>query len=741
MGLLLQIFYVMETRNNAATMPTLIVYLRVPGVFAARAGALLIGQEKENRTLGWLASLPIAPRDLLRVKLLSALLGLLVVWVFSLLLALTTSAWRDYNYFELIWPVNSLFILLLGVATAWYFKSSLISLLVVLPLACLPLLTVQLFRETKSFIQNGNFRWDQQWEPWLNVSFVLLFSCVALWCGWRFGNEYLSPTRVPTRATRSPVDAGRFAWLGSVPRTPWSPFSALVWQAAAQSRLELSIVTVLILVMVGLPLLPGPFGNLFGIGVPMSAFVAFALSVTLGVVVFQGDSIQNRVRFLADRGIAPACVWCSRQFVPLSVLILSLLLIALLTPLYQTYDRSEMTKLIPLATLMFGFVFSTYATSQWVSQLTRSPIVAAVTAMLGAMIAIAYLAFAMQEMESPVWLLVPTGLIPFLVTFLMTRRWMDGRLGWGYWLSHAGCLAVAVLLPAIPFLSTLTQSTGMSRQLTAQFTRDAERYAAFDKSPVELTFPKTQNSISDNGSDVKVSTLAEQLEQHPGAIGFGQPLGYLLSLAEYTRIRLQAGESEALLDQFRNDVALLQTMVQRLRLSPRLIEQDAADQVERWMLFLVKQANAEELLGTELKTRLTQSLADNAGRDEARRRAIVLSWSKCKNASKRSSATDNLGGYPLSMQAKGAVSLRDLVLLRKSADRQTAILWQYLNATTTDEQSRLRRELAQAWHAPLGAYTLVNEDSDGIGQPLMSGLLALRRPGIAWHGRWEQAER
>ncbi len=409
MGLLLQIVYAMATRNNAATMPTWIVYLGLPGVFAAGAGALLIGQEKENRTLGWLASLPIAPRDLLRVKLLSALLGLLVVWVFSLLLALTTSAWSDYNYFELIWPVNSLFILLLGVATAWYFKSSLISLLVVLPLACLPLLTVQIFRETKSFIQNGHFRWDQQWEPWLNVSFVLLFSCVALWCGWRFGNQYLSPARVPSRATRSPVDEGRFAWLGGVPRTPWSPFSALVWQAAAQSRLELSIVTVLILVMVGLPLLPGPFGNLFGIGVPMSAFVAFALSVTLGVVVFQGDSIQNRVRFLADRGIAPARVWCSRQFVPLSVLILSILLIALLTPLYQTYDRSEMTKLIPLATLMFGFVFSTYATSQWVSQLTRSPIVAAVTAMLGALIAIAYLAFAMQELESPVWLLVPTA--------------------------------------------------------------------------------------------------------------------------------------------------------------------------------------------------------------------------------------------------------------------------------------------------------------------------------------------
>ena len=53
---------------------------------AVGAGALLVGQEKELRTLQWLASLPIAASSIVRVKLGAGLAGLLLLWLFSSLL-------------------------------------------------------------------------------------------------------------------------------------------------------------------------------------------------------------------------------------------------------------------------------------------------------------------------------------------------------------------------------------------------------------------------------------------------------------------------------------------------------------------------------------------------------------------------------------------------------------------------------------------------------------------------------
>ncbi|MEO8269896.1 MAG: ABC-2 transporter permease, partial [Aureliella sp.] len=81
-GLLLQLLTLVtpsdfEWRNAA-------VVLGMPGLFAAGAGALLVGQEKELHTFNWLRSLPVPPRDVVRTKLLAGLLGLLLVWLVSL---------------------------------------------------------------------------------------------------------------------------------------------------------------------------------------------------------------------------------------------------------------------------------------------------------------------------------------------------------------------------------------------------------------------------------------------------------------------------------------------------------------------------------------------------------------------------------------------------------------------------------------------------------------------------------
>ncbi len=446
MGLVLHLLYLVTTRDITNWTPPWLIYLGLPGIFAVGTGALLIGQEKEMRTIGWLSSLPIAPRDILRVKLFAAMTGLVVVWFFSLLFPVLTGAWREFE-FEWLWPVHSVFVLLLGVATAWYFKSSLISLLVVIPLACMPLIageTVKLL--SAAWAEDAQrFRWDLSSETWLNVSFSILFGCVAGWAGWRLGERFFAPAPVPLVSPKSREREQQSAQELARLRTRWSPFSALVWQAATQSRIELSIVAVLVLVVSLTILIPMDEG----LHVLISTLAAFIGSALLGVSVFQGDAIHNRVRFLADRGVGPAQVWRSRHLVPASLLALSVLLIASLLINYQTDQAGGLQAALPLVFLLVALVLGVYAASQWVAQLTRSPIVAMVAAFLFSLIVIVYFAFVIQDLESPWWLVLPALLTPFVATYAMTRRWMDRSLGLRFWLTHASLLVFAITLPAV----------------------------------------------------------------------------------------------------------------------------------------------------------------------------------------------------------------------------------------------------------------------------------------------------
>ena len=60
----------------------------MPCLFASGAGALLVSQEKEQRTIGWLSSLPIASSQILRAKLSVGFAGLAIIWLACLLITL-----------------------------------------------------------------------------------------------------------------------------------------------------------------------------------------------------------------------------------------------------------------------------------------------------------------------------------------------------------------------------------------------------------------------------------------------------------------------------------------------------------------------------------------------------------------------------------------------------------------------------------------------------------------------------
>ena len=66
------------TWNDANYIDTIFV---LPILFAAGIAAVLIGQEKELRTLEWLQTIPVSPEKVIVAKLAVGLIGLAVVWL------------------------------------------------------------------------------------------------------------------------------------------------------------------------------------------------------------------------------------------------------------------------------------------------------------------------------------------------------------------------------------------------------------------------------------------------------------------------------------------------------------------------------------------------------------------------------------------------------------------------------------------------------------------------------------
>ena len=52
--------------------------IMVPFLFAIGAGPMLVSQEKEQRTLGWIGSLPVNPRSIILSKFVVCVLGCLL---------------------------------------------------------------------------------------------------------------------------------------------------------------------------------------------------------------------------------------------------------------------------------------------------------------------------------------------------------------------------------------------------------------------------------------------------------------------------------------------------------------------------------------------------------------------------------------------------------------------------------------------------------------------------------------
>ncbi|MFG0261966.1 MAG: hypothetical protein ACF788_06220 [Novipirellula sp. JB048] len=650
--------------------------------------------------------------------------------------------------------LHSVFLLACGFFTAWRCKSTFISLLAILPLAGIPFVLRLLGYGVWSQITGRRFV-----EPLTADAVTIGINAAAIlilgWMAYRAAEQTLAPREpivepsIPNRISQ-PLSSSRSPH--SVPRIPFRwLFSSLLWQSLRHNRTTLAALAMLMSV--------GMVSSLFSIQ-PLSrpssepSFLALGalaglLGVSwLGVVCFTGDGSAARMRFLADRGVSPTLAWLGRHAIGMWMITVLLLLHTAVT--YGVLvSGGENRRPLPSTALVALVVFVVYGVSQWTSQLTRLLAVSAVLAPVLALAAAGWLAASAAFYEAPLGLVLVCGVLPYVASWWQMGRFMDQTRGpavWGVSLLIAGLFIALPMIPLQIELATLPKLSA-ARRASLQSQADALGQRSVNLRPIVLaSFPGEQDEQGPRSQEqaellfqTRRSLTPNELIRIPpltphhidAATIDGRTLNQILALATYAKLDFEfSGSSpqttETLGDWFR----ILTIIAARLRDSDRLRDQDFADQVEIWL----NRALQSDAIGTldqrDFVTRAKRLLADRKGRYEARRRALLSSWSHADTAENR------LGGYSLSFAAEARPVFSGGARSRHLIDAVVDAALRMLEAGEAGQSTEpMRRQL----HALLVSEKVQFDDgpySDRIrNYPLSEYQLPARR----WYAGWEQA--
>ncbi len=217
---------------------------------------------------------------------------------------------------------------------------------------------------------------------------------------------------------------------------------------------------------------------------------------------------------------------------------------------------------------------------------------------------------------------------------------------------------------------------------------------------------------------------------------------YLLGEARLARMGLEGnGDAETNRERYRRTLTLIGTMVDRLRLSWRIFDQDGADLVEIWLVNELTRPQAASWLGPELYGRLVRAVSDDAGRDAARRRAVVTSWAAYRS---RPNAPESwLGGYAWLGNVNSVLYKANPFFRRRAADYLSWRMLQRLERSQPADSVERTKELARYWGVPElhyglgpGGQYLRADDPAVFAMPV--DVFFRSAPGSQWHAGWEQ---
>ena len=485
------------------------IWLLLPNLAALGVPAMLVGHERETGSLGWLRTLPVAWWRVADAKLLAGFLFVAAAWLVATAFFAAATAVTPVPAAVWYVPTGRLsaptmlsgmflsgifysgWLLLFGFVTAYVGRSTVISLVALVPLMVVASLAA--FAAYEAMVPAFGLPWmvasaAAAWLAVAGLQRLLAWRSLAVPDG-RWGS-WISPDRPVSAATIAKPGAGT---AFRPPRTAANgrPAAsvALLWQQARQIGPPAVFIT---LMACGLAL--RSWGG--GYPTPLDAFFVPVLATWLGCLAFVSDSTGRRYGFLADRGVSPLLVWWTRLALPTLLLVAMIIAargpltaiaaatpVAIVVGLALAQSIAHATRrpalavlasiayvavvgagLIAYATIagMFGppmaisaampvVIVVCFAIGQLVSQWARRPSLAflasiAYAAIVGGGLTILYSVEWYGDYASTAVLVAVTLLF---ATARLTPRWLDDRRDWGFDVRVIAYTALALLLPSL----------------------------------------------------------------------------------------------------------------------------------------------------------------------------------------------------------------------------------------------------------------------------------------------------
>ncbi|WP_182865795.1 hypothetical protein [Stieleria mannarensis] len=679
--------------------------LALPGLFAVGVAAMTVGQEREQKTILWLTSMPISPGRLIRIKLIVSTFALGVMWIgcwaliklemmvgafpggfkFPLLPSLSHEASITQQVAFLSWHLHTFYILVCGFYTSWRIKNSFASLIAIVPLAFAPFAVIHLGEYIRREHVGTAFL-DPVTSDLAALAVTLIASVIVGALGWRAAMRVLSPAS----AEKESKDANRFspyAVFGpsfgtsgeTSRRVPDQPFRstslAIFRQSFGSNRLALG--GILFVIFAGV--IGSTAGGLPYVGSSRNGGTLLIISgllgvCCLGVFAFTGDGKAERLRFFSDRGASPAKLWLGRHLLAVAVLGFASLLYLLVGVISISVDSEDRHYLyIPPLTVVILLAVYCYSISQWIGQnfralsisLLLAPAATAASLFLaGAVISIG----GTTRIGAPITiaLAVVWYFVPLLATLLSMRAYADGVRGRKLIAKSVPALILFVAIPLIPCtveyvsypIITSTQRTSLAQQATKA---NASVRMPIDKvsfqTPVGRHLPVVNRTgdytseVAYDDRDFSAAHLANVYvddAQKRGVMCEATTFDGILSLASFARVRFfQSPDDQAALAELNEWMDTMTKLARRLRRSPRVIDQDHADAIVFWLADTLASPQCQMHLDRPAVQAAQELIADRQGWSDARRRAVLVSWYNWNEDRQSGAPADRFGGYSI----------------------------------------------------------------------------------------------
>lgn len=654
---------------------TELIALTLPLLFCVGAGPVMVGMERETRTLNWLQMMPISPQRIIATKAAVALAVFSILWFAAMVLTMwlgvdrpiaTRLSVSDVNVglkgvHWTVWWSRCIAILTASFFTAWKVRNPFVSLVALIGLLCVPSVIVWSLSAAGIF-EAERVHWN---EITVTLGFVWGTTLILAWAAYGTGLRVMSPRHFDREAMPNPITVPITAiaklWSDRHSLQFHSPLAALTWHSARSMVAVWCILIGLLLLTLAIDV-DGSSTNALWESTRIALDTSGVLASWIGVSVFQFSGSAQSLRWISLTGHSPWKVYVARHLIPLSILCSGISVHTLLATAADGVANQGMGVLVPLPsllqlTLAAGLI---YSISQWISQCTSKATIAYLIAPLISLPIATVLLLNPFLQSTPRVVLLTVGCL--VLTAFMMRKYLSDSLTLARRILSAvvicGLLIVAVRpsssvsldLSKAEWDRATTTNGAWNDPGWGSYTLVTSKLPSDDRTEASEATAATAFADPTEFGDVDISLLftnGEKIAENAGRpVSMDmQSASLLFGRLMYERCLYRAEGKNG----FMKSVLWTGHLVKGLRHSTRWLDQEIADRLELWLVETMTDTGFDSDLQSDLTADVIDQLPNRTERNESRRRAITTSYFERFRLQQASSELE-IGGLPIDRQ-------------------------------------------------------------------------------------------